>query len=140
VSIKKQFFAFALWLTVLTLFLLVTYQVAYIIWPGLPAANYVLYIFLVPYILNLLIYFLMLKGMTLDPNHFVQIIILSIVVKLVLFGAFNFAMIYFSPESAVPNVVTFFSIYLSCTVLELAMIVPLIGKNNKQGKSGLKAG
>ena len=130
-SIKKQFFEFALWLTVSALFLLAIYQVVYIVWPETPVANYVAYIFLVPYLLNLLIYFLMLKGLTLDPHYFVQIIILSIVVKLILFGAFNFIMIYFSPETAMANVLVFFAIYLTTTTLELVMFVPLINKKQK---------
>ncbi len=129
-SVKKRFFEFALWLTIVALFLLAVYQVVYIIWPNTPVANYVAYIFLVPYLLNLLIYFFMLKGLNLDPQYFVQIIILSIVVKLILFGAFNFAMIYYSPETAMANVITFFAVYLASTVLELGMFVPLMGKND----------
>ena len=73
----------------------------------------------------------MLKGLTLDPHYFVQIIILSIVVKLILFGAFNFIMIYFSPETAMANVLVFFAIYLTTTTLELVMFVPLINKKQK---------
>ncbi|MEP2773820.1 MAG: hypothetical protein ABJH05_16830 [Fulvivirga sp.] len=134
-SIKKRFFEFALWLTIVALFLLAVYQVVYIIWPNTPVANYVAYIFLVPYLLNLLIYFLMLKGLTLDPHYFVQIIILSIVVKLILFGAFNFIMIYYSPETAMANVITFFAIYLATTILELGMFVPLVSKNDDNQSS-----
>lgn len=130
-SIKKRFFEFALWLTVVALFLLAVYQIVHIIWPSVPAANYIAYIFLVPYMLNLLIYFFMLKGLTLDPQYFVQIIILSIVVKLILFGAFNFIMIYYSPDTAMPNVVSFFIIYIATTILELGMFVPLV--NKKEG-------
>jgi len=135
VSIKKRFFEFALWLTIVALFLLAVYQVVYIIWPNTPVANYVAYIFLVPYLLNLLIYFLMLKGLTLDPHYFVQIIILSIVVKLILFGAFNFIMIYYSPETAMANVITFFAIYLATTILELGMFVPLVSKKDDNQSS-----
>lgn len=134
-SIKKRFFEFALWLTIVALFLLAVYQVVYIIWPNTPVANYVAYIFLVPYLLNLLIYFLMLKGLTLDPHYFVQIIILSIVVKLILFGAFNFIMIYYSPETAMANVITFFAIYLATTILELGMFVPLVSKKDDNQSS-----
>lgn len=73
----------------------------------------------------------MLKGLTLDPQYFVQIIILSIVVKLILFGAFNFIMIYYSPDTAMANVVSFFIIYIATTILELGMFVPLV--NKKEG-------
>lgn len=129
-EIKKKFFEFALWLTIVVLFLLAAYQLTYIFWPDLPVAKYVLYVFLVPYLLNLLVYFLMLKGMTLEPHYFVQIIILSIVVKLILFGAFNFFMIYQSPDRAIPSVIVFFVVYLCSTILEIALLVPLINKQN----------
>jgi len=134
-SIKKKFFEFTLWLTVLTLFLLVVYQMVYIIWPALPVASFILYIFLVPYVLNLLVYVLILKSMTLEPQYFVQIIILSIVVKLVLYGAFCFVIIYFNPEEAMANVVSFFVIYLFSTALEVSMLVPLIKGNQKTDKN-----
>lgn len=137
-SVKKRFFEFALWLTVVTLLLLVVYQGVYILWPEAPPATYILYIFLIPYLLNLAVYLVILKGMTFEPQYFVQIIILSIVVKLLLFGAFNFVMIYFSPGNAVPNVVAFFVIYLTSTMLEIGMLVPLIGKHQNAKSEGTK--
>jgi len=134
-SHKKLFLEFGVWLSVVFLFLLIVYQMIYIFWPHTPSPDYITYIFLVPYILNLVVYFMLLKSMDLEPQYFVQIIILSIVVKIIIYGAFNFIMIYNSPDHSMANVISFFVIYLFSTGLEIGMLIPLIGRSKKQDKN-----
>lgn len=99
---------------------------------AVPAASYALGAFATQYIVTLLIYFVLLKGLTLQPQYFVQIAILAIVVKLIIYGAFNFVVIYLSPAFAIPNVILFFSIYLIFTPLAVAMLYPVINKHQRE--------
>lgn len=98
----------------------------------MPAASYALGVFATQYSVTLLIYFVLLKALSLQPQYFVQIAILSIVVKLIIYGAFNFVVIYLSPAFAIPNVILFFLIYLIFTPLAVAMLYPVINKHQRE--------
>ena len=57
------------------------------------------------------------------PDYSIHIIIGAIIIRLFLFGAFNFVMIYMSKDLAVQNVVLFFASYLGFTFLELVVLL-----------------
>lgn len=87
-----------------------------------PRAVYDAEIFITQYVVTLLVFFLMQKAISFEPQYFVQITILSIVVKLIVYGAFNFIIIYLAPKAANANVVLFFSVYLIFTAMEIGML------------------
>ena len=57
------------------------------------------------------------------PDYSIHIIIGAIIIRLFLFGAFNFFMIYANRDLAVQNVVLFFASYLGFTLLELVVLL-----------------
>ena len=57
------------------------------------------------------------------PGYSIHIIIGSLILRLFVFGIFNFVMIYMNRDMAMENVVLFFVVYLGFTVLELIILV-----------------
>lgn len=131
---EKQFLRFFITLTCTILFIFLVYRLL-VEYYDVPEALYDIEIFVTHYVVTLLIFFLLLKALSFEPHFFIQAAILSIVVKLVIYGAFILVIIYMSPDEAPPNVVLFCSIYLVVTVLELTMLYPVINKANNKSNN-----
>lgn len=129
---EKHFLKFFTILTCTALFLFLIYRLLVELY-NVQEASYDIEIFVTHYVVTLLIFFLLIKALSFEPHYFIQAAILSIVVKLVIYGAFILVIIYMSPDEAPPNVVLFCSIYLVVTALELTMLYPVI--NNANNKS-----
>lgn len=56
------------------------------------------------------------------PDYSIHIIVSAIIIRLLLFGVFNFFLIWSNRSLAVENVVLFFAVYLGFTLLELVIL------------------
>lgn len=128
---KKSFLKFFVVLTIIAAVLFFIYMLL-VNEAIMPPAIYDLEIFLVQYAITLLIYLLLIQTLSSNAEYFVQAAILSIVVKLILYIAFIFVIIYLSPDSAHMNVVLFLSIYLIFTALAVGMLYPVINQHHKE--------
>ncbi|MEO1054030.1 MAG: hypothetical protein AAFX87_25555 [Bacteroidota bacterium] len=122
-SYKKSLSSFVVKLTVITVILvllvlgLTELGGAFL----LPSQTAPVFIFL--FLITIGAHALLLFALGKDPQNFVTLIILSLVLKLVLYGIFNFFIIYLDPQIAVPNIILFFSIYVIYIVFEVIEIL-----------------
>jgi hypothetical protein len=92
----------------------------------LQRATYDVLIIPILFVITLLGYVFIVKAKSWDQAYFMPIILASIVVRLLIFAAINFIMIYSAPSDAVPNVILFFSIYFMYTLIETMSLFKLI--------------
>ncbi len=97
------------------------YYLINLIYP-LSTLTYVVLILLVLLLVTFLAYILQLVILDKFPDYFVHVIISAIVIRLIVFGIFNFILIYLDRELAVDNVIIFFAAYLGFTLLELVVL------------------
>ena len=81
-------------------------------------ASYDYSIFAVVYAGTAVSYIITAKISDIDPSYFMIAVMVSIVLRLLLYTTANFVMIYFDSENATPNVILFFSLYVLFTALE----------------------
>lgn len=84
----------------------------------LPEASYDYFIFLLIYLVTLLSYFAVSKIGKYDKSYLMAAIMGSIVLRLIIFTAVNFLIIYLNRDEAIANVVLFFVLYLIFTAIE----------------------
>ncbi len=117
---KKAFFKFAALLAGMAVLFLISFRLLQFAWPELSEVTYP---YLSVFILFLVILLIFLASIfTVTPQLFVQIVIAGTAVKLLLFGAYNFYMIYSDPAHARANVLFFFVGYVLFTVLEITSL------------------
>ena len=117
---KKAFVHFSMILGGTALLFILTYLLLRPVWPALMDVTYPYLSVSVLTIIILLIYLASL--FTVTPQLFVQIVIAGTAVKLLLFGAYNFYMIYTDPVHARANVLFFFVGYVLFTILEITSL------------------
>lgn len=81
------------------------------------------------FIISLLSSVIVIKIGEIDKNYFFAAILASIVLKLLIFAALNFAWIYFDREGAIGNIVLFFTQYLLFTLVETGYLFNSIRKS-----------
>jgi hypothetical protein len=62
------------------------------------------------------------------PDYFVHLYLLSMVVKLLAYGAYNFFIVIEDQSAAIPNVVWFMIVYFVFTVVEIAFLYRKISR------------
>ena len=103
-----------------SLLYLITYHLLRPVWGELNNVTYPYLSVIVLYLVILLIY--LASMFTVTPQLFVQIVIAGTAVKLLLFGAYTFYMIYTDPAHARANVLFFFTGYVLLTILEITSL------------------
>ncbi|MCA6078312.1 hypothetical protein [Fulvivirga sedimenti] len=126
---KKAFWRFTLLLGATALLFLVSFLLLQYIWPSLEEVTYP---YLSVFVLVLVILLIYLTSLfTVTPQLFVQIVIAGTAVKLLLFGAYNFYMIYSDPGHALANVLFFFVGYVLFTILEITSLFRYIRQSQQ---------
>ena len=128
---KKAFTRFALLLGGVSLLYIIGFILLRPVWPPLEEVSYPYLSVAVLYVVILLIFLASL--FTVTPQLFVQIVIAGTAVKLLLFAAYNFYMIYTDPSHARANVLYFFVGYVIFTVLEITSLFQVI----RSSRSGI---
>lgn len=98
---------------------------------ALPRASYDIAVFVFLYGITLLAYAALQRAGNLKPHSFVQVLMLSFVVKILLAGAFCFFMISTDYERVEANIWLFFVLYLPYTLLEIASLYRTISAKEK---------
>jgi len=117
---NKDFIRFAILLGGVSLLYMILLLLLQPLWPALGEVTFP---FLSVAVLFAVILLIFLASMyTVTPQLFVQIVIAGTAVKLLLFGAYNFYMIYADPQHARANVLYFFVGYVLLTVIEITSL------------------
>lgn len=126
---KKALFRFTIWLVSMGLLYLITFLLLKPFWPPLEQVSYA---YLSVAILMAVVFLIFLAALFMvTPQLFVQVVILGTAVKLLLFGAYCFFMIYSDTPNAQANVLFFFVGYVLFTVLEITSLYEQIRQSNK---------
>ncbi len=113
-------------ITILTVIFYLLYKLLLFVYSEWNVPNFEVFIFLFLYIVNLL-GFLLTKFVIENGKEFiVHIIFGSVVIRLILFTAIIFAIIYLSKPNALPNVILFFAFYFVLTVLDICALLKLL--------------
>jgi hypothetical protein len=121
---RKALLRFTLLLGGVSILYLVLYLILRPSWEGLQEVTFPYLSIFVLFLVILTIY--MVSLFTVTPQLFVQIVIAGTAVKLLLFAAYNFYMIYADPQHARANVLYFFVGYVLFTVIEITSLFRFI--------------
>lgn len=126
---KKALYRFILWLVSTGILYLITFQMLKPLWPALERVSYA---YLSVSVLMGVVFFIFFVSMFMvTPQLFVQIVILGTAVKLLLFGAYCFFMIYSDTPNSEANILFFFVGYVLFTVLEITSLYRHIRMSHK---------
>ena len=121
---RKNTLIFFIALSIFAVLCWFAYFSIYVSWPETPEATYIELILIATYLVTLIAFFIQTRVIMKNPDMLLQIIMLALIVRLILFGALNFYMIYTDIEHAKANVIAFFAVYACFTVFELSMLFP----------------
>ncbi len=117
---KKALIRFALLLGGVSILYLILFLILQPYWEGLLEVTFPYLSVFVLFLVILIIF--MVSLFTVTPQLFVQIVIAGTAVKLLLFAAYNFYMIYSDPQHARANVLYFFVGYVLFTIVEITSL------------------
>lgn len=117
---KKAFLRFLLLFSATAVLLLVTYEVISIFWPLLEGVTFAYPSVIFLYLVILAVF--AVSMMVVTPQLFVQIVIAGTALKLLLFGAYTFVILYMDTAHARENVVFLLATYVLFTILEITSL------------------
>ena len=133
---KKHFYDFLRTLVVVTLIVI---ALSFVLFSIIPAWYYPpVYPFLLAFffLATLIVYHYMLKSLEKRPASFVNVFLLTTMLKLLLYMVFMVVYSLFNREVARPFIVAFFILYVIYTVLEVISILKVnkyVGNNGSGG-------
>ena len=118
-NINGVFISFMRKLVFMTLFLLLMVVAIVNLFPSLIAPSKMISIFIVVFAVTAGVHYVLLKASRGERIRFANFIILSVVIRLVLYAIFTFLLILSDRQGAMANVILFFSLYIVFTVFEI---------------------
>lgn len=119
-QIRKHLKRFTLLIVTAALLLLLVYKLLASVWPGLHAVTSPVLSIVMLTVVILGVFFVSLQTVT--PQLFIQVVVLGTAVKLLLFGAYTFYLIYTDIAHARGNILFFFTGYVLLTILEITSL------------------
>lgn len=123
---KRVFIRFLIVLTTSAVLLLLSFELLKTIWPDLRNITYAYQSVLMLYLVILGTFVLSMLVVT--PQLFVQIVIGGTAVKLLLFAAYTFVILYLDAAHARENVVFLLTTYVLFTILEVTSLFRYINR------------
>ena len=118
-NINSIFITFLGKLIFLTLFLLLMVVALVNLFPSMIVPSKMISIFIVVFAVTAGVHYVLLRASRGEGLQFANFIILSVVIKLILYAIFTFLLIVSDRQGAMPNVILFFSLYIVFTVFEI---------------------